>query len=46
MALVEGMCVRARARASPSPSSHHSLIKASEVEAACSSSDTLLMGSI
>ena len=32
MALVEGMCVRARA--SPSPSSHHGLIKASEVEAA------------
>ena len=30
MALVEGMCVRARARAL----SHHSLIKASEVEAA------------
>ena len=32
MALVEGMCVRARASPSPSPS--HSLIKASEVEAA------------
>ena len=33
MALVEGMCVRARARASPSPITSQ-LIKASEVEAA------------
>ena len=33
MALVEGMCVRARAALALAPS-HHSLIKASEVEAA------------